>query len=137
MTKAQRRWVYSPPKPSAGQVPVNLRAEVQRKAEQLIEATLKPRYLKPPPADTQFNYIIDIYTKWYRHYFYFCAKYCVPGPNAMAPDFEAKFARLEYAGHNSFNLSYRRYTEEWIEVYPSLSLDECLNAIRDDPLFQP
>ena len=46
-------------------------------------------------------------------------------------------ARLEYTGHNNFNLSYMRYTEEWIEVYPDLALDQCLNAIRDDPLFQP
>jgi hypothetical protein len=110
---------------------------VQRKAKQLVEATLKPQHIKPPPANAQFNYIVDIYTKWYRHYFYFCAKYCVSGPNALAPYFEAKFARLEYAGHNQFNLAYRRYTEEWIEVYPGLSLDQCLNAIRDDPLFQP
>ncbi len=137
MTKAQRTWVYSPRKPSADQVPASLKAEVQRKADELIEATLKPQHIKPPPTDAQFNYIVDIYTKWYRHYFYFCAKYCVPGPNALAPYFEAKFARLEYAGHNQFNLAYRRYTEEWIEVYPDLSLDQCLKAIRDDPMFQP
>lgn len=137
MTKAQRRWVYSPRKSSAGQVPASLKAEVQRKAEQLIEATLKPQHIKPPPTDTTFNYIVDIYTKWYRHYFYFCAKYCVPGPNALAPYFEAKFARLEYVGSDSFNLSYMRYTEEWIEVYPDLSLDQCLSAIRDDALFHP
>ena len=137
MTKAQRRWVYSPQKPSAGQIPASLKAEVQRKAAQLIEETLKPRHLKPPPTDTTFNYIVDIYTKWHRHYVYFCAKYCVPGPNAIAPNFEAKFARLEYVGNNNFNLSFKRYTEEWIEVYPALSLDQCLSAIRDDALFHP
>lgn len=137
MTKAQRRWVYSPPKPSANQVSASIKAEVQRKAEELIEATLKPQYLKPPPKNARFNYIGDIYTKWYRHYFYFCAKYCVPGPNALAPDFEAKFARLEYAGRNTFNLAFMRHTGEWIEVYPGLSLDQCLSAIQGDPMFQP
>jgi len=137
MTKAQRRWVYSPPKPFAGQVPASLKAEVQRKANELIEATLKPRYVQPPPTNPQFNYIVDIYTKWYRHYFYFCAKYCVSGPNALAPDFEAKFARLEYTGKDRFDLSFMRYTEEWIEVYPDLSLEQCLKAIREDPMFQP
>jgi len=137
MTKAQRRWVYSPQKPSASQVPASLKAEVQRKAEQLIEETLKPRHLKPPPADNQFNYIADIYSKWYRHYFYFCAKYCSPGPYAIAPYFEAKFARLAYIGGNNFNLSYMRHTGEWIEVYPDLALDQCLSTIRDDALFQP
>ncbi len=137
MKKAQRRWVYSPQKPSVSQVPASIKAEVQRKAEQFIEETLKPRHLKPPPADTQFNYIVDIYAKWYRHYFYFCAKYCVSGPNALAPDFEAKFARLEYTGKDRFDLSFMRYTEEWIEVYPDLSLEQCLKAIREDPMFQP
>ena len=137
MTKAQRRWVYSPQKQSASQVPASIKAEVQRKAEQLIEATLKPQHLKPPPIDTHFNYLVDIYTKWYRHYFYFCAKYCSPGSNAIAPYFETKFARLEYTGNNHFALSFRRYTEEWIEIYPNLSVDQCLNAVRDDPLFQP
>jgi hypothetical protein len=137
MTKAQRRWVYSPRQPSASQVPASLKAEVQRKAEQLIEETLKPRHLKPPPADNQFNYIVDIYSKWHRHYFYFCAKYCSPGSDAIAPDFEAKFARLEYTGHHNFNLSFRRYTEEWIEIHSDLSIDQCLAAIRDDPLFLP
>jgi hypothetical protein len=137
MTKAQRRWVYSPQKSSAGQVPASLKAEVQHKAKQLIEETLKSRHVKPPPADNQFNYIADIYTKWYRHYFYFCAKYCSPGPYAIAPYFEAKFARLEYMGGNNFNLAYMRHTGEWFEVYPDLSLDQCLSAIRDDALFHP
>jgi hypothetical protein len=137
MTKAQRRWIYSPPRASASHVPANLKAEVQHEADELIAATLKPQHIKPPPADARFNYIVDIYTKWYRHYFYFCAKYCSPGPNAFAPDFEVKFARLEYAGHAHFNLSFRRYIEEWIEIYPDLTLDQCLSAIRDDPLFQP
>ena len=137
MTKEKRRWVDSPQKPSAGQVPASLKAEVQRKAEQLIEETLKPRHLKPPPTDSDFNYIADIYTKWYRHYFFFCAKYCSPDPYAIAPDFETKFARLEYTGHNNLSLSFMRHTGEWIEIYSDLSVDQCLDAIRDDPLFQP
>jgi seryl-tRNA synthetase len=28
-------------------------------------------------------------------------------------------------------------TGEWIEVYPNLSLDKCLAAIKDDPFFSP
>ena len=48
-----------------------------------------------------------------------------------------KFARLEYVEGNRFNLSYMRHTGEWIEVYPDLSLDQCLATIKDDPLFFP
>jgi hypothetical protein len=57
------------------------------------------------PENPQFNYIVDMYGKWYHRYFYFCATYCVPGPNATVPSFEAKFARMEYAGNNRFHLA--------------------------------
>ena len=137
MTKARKTWLYSPQKPSALKVPASAKADVQRKADQLIETILKPQHIKPPRKDNDFNYIVDIYAKWYRHYFYFCAKYCSPGPNAISPFFETKFARMEYIGTNQFNLSSMRHTGEWIAVYPNLSLDQCLTAIRDDPLFQP
>jgi hypothetical protein len=78
-----------------------------------------------------------MYGKWYHRYFYFCATYCVPGPNATVPSFEAKFARMEYAGNNRFHLAFMRHTGQWVEMYTGLSLDECLAAIRDDPFFQP
>ncbi|WP_024297012.1 hypothetical protein [Methylomicrobium lacus] len=137
MTKLRKTWVYSPQKPPAPKVPASVKAEAEQKARQLIETTLIPQYIKPAPKDYGFNYLVDIYTKWYRHYFYFCAKYCSPDPNALSPDFETKFARLEYVGENRFNLSFMRHTGEWIEVYPNLSFDECLTAIKVDPFFRP
>ncbi len=36
-----------------------------------------------------------------------------------------------------FNLSYMRHTGKWWEIYPDLTLDECMNAIRDEPHFMP
>jgi hypothetical protein len=30
-----------------------------------------------------------------------------------------------------------RHNGEWIEIFPDLSLDECLAAVRDDPWFEP
>lgn len=135
--KQQKRWVYSPPKPSKPKVPENVKADVERKAMELVEAVLKPCYLKPPPEDEQFNYIVDIYTSWHRSYFYFCSKYACPGPNAIKPFFEDKFARLEYAGNDRFNLSYMRHTGQWFEIGSDLSLDRCLAAIQDNPLFLP
>ena len=137
MTKTRKMWVYSPPKPPAPKVPPRVKADVQQKANELVEAALKPKHIQRAPAPNQFqhNYLADIYTKWYRHYFYFCAKYCVPGPNALMPLFEAKFARLEYSRVNRFKLSFMRHTGEWVEVYSDLTLKECLAAIRDDPFF--
>ncbi len=133
--KQQKTWVYSPGKPQPGKVPESLKAEVTRKAQDLVETALKPHYVQPAPEDPQFNYIVDIYTRWYRHFFYFCAKYCVPGPNAIEPYFESIFARLDYVGDNRFNLSFQRHTGQWMTIYTDLSLDECLVAVKDDPWF--
>jgi hypothetical protein len=52
-----RTWVHGPPKPP---VPDDLNAEVERKAEVLVEESLKPQFIKPPPKDWRWNYIIDI-----------------------------------------------------------------------------
>ena len=137
MAKIRKMWVFSPSKPPAPKVPAGVKAEVQQKADQLVETAIKPQHIKPPPKDDRFNRIVDIYTKWHQRYFYFCAKYCSPGPNAMSPDFETKFARLAYVGENRFNLSFMRHTGQWIEIYTNLSLDDCLAAIKDDPFFSP
>jgi hypothetical protein len=137
MAKAQKGWYFSPPKPTAPKVSAKVKAYLQQKADELVETVLKPKHVKSMPEDYQFNYIEDIYTKWYRHYFYFCAKFHVSGPHAMVPFFETKFARLEYVSENSFNLAYMRHTEQWFEVYTNLSLDKCLEIIQNESLFHP
>lgn len=58
--KQQKAWVYSPGKPQPGKVPESLKAEVTRKAQDLVETVLKPHYVQPAPEDPQFNYIVDI-----------------------------------------------------------------------------
>jgi len=133
--KQQKSWVYSPGKPQPATVPATLKAEVERRAQELLETVLKPKYIQPPPENPQFNYVMDIYTKWYRSYFYFIAKYRVVGPYAIAPSFESKFARLAYAGNNKFNLAYMRHTEQWADIFYDLSLDECLKSVAEDPTF--
>jgi hypothetical protein len=103
----------------------------------LVNTILIPQHVKPVSEDYQLNYLVNIYTKWYRNYFYFCSTYNVPGPNAIRPSFENKFARLEYGGGDKFNLAYMRYTEQWQEIAYSISLDEALAMIKDGGLFQP
>lgn len=137
MIRKQKRWTYSPPKPSKAKIPDAIKCTVENKATELIESILKPKHIKPHPEDNTFNYIVDIYSKWYRSYFYFIAKYSCPSPNAISPFFESKFARMEYIGNEHFNLSYMRHTEQWWEIYPDLSVDECLDAIREEPHFLP
>ena len=137
MPTRRKTWVYSPPKPARPKIPVTLKPELDGKAGELVESVLKPGHIKPPPEDDRFNYLVDIFTRWRGSTLYFCATYCSPGPTAISPSFETRFARLTYIGADRFALAYMRYTGQWVEMYPSLSADECLAAIRDEPHFQP
>ena len=138
MAKRKKRWVYAPPKKPKPKVPDSLKAELIQKANEIIQNELKP-YCSELDKGTKekFNYIVDLYTTWWRNYFYFCSKYHSPGPNALSPFFDNKFARLEYVGEDSFNLSYMRHTGKWVEIHIDLSMDECLAVVKDDPLFHP
>jgi hypothetical protein len=137
MPKKINPWAMYPRKTSTASLPESLKIEETTKANELIETVLKPKYIQPPSENPQFNYIIDIYGKWYHKAFYFCAEYRVAGPNPVKPSFEAKFARMQYAGNQRFHLSYMRYTDQWIQLYTDLTVDECIETIRDEPFFQP
>ena len=134
----QKMWVYSSPKPK---MPDAVKVGVGAKATELVNVILKPEHIKPPPENAKWNYVVDIYTKWHRNCFYFCAKYACPGPNALSPFFDTGFARLEYAGsvgrQSRFNLSYMRHTGKWWEIRHGLSLEQCLAEIREGGLFHP
>lgn len=88
-----RRAMY-PRKASSSTLPDALKMEVTQKANELIETDLKPQHIQPPPENAQFNYVINIYGKWYQKAYYFCAEYRVGGPNPVQPTFEEKFARM-------------------------------------------
>jgi hypothetical protein len=137
MPKEINRWAMYPRKTSTSPLPESLKMEVTTKANELIETILKPKYIQPTPENPQFNYIVDIYGKWYRKAFYFYAEYRVSSPNPVEPSFEDKFARMQYAGNQRFHLSYMRYTSHWIQLYTDLRVDESIEMIRDEPFFQP
>jgi hypothetical protein len=137
MAKPRKPRRISPLKKPRIQLPDSLKTEVEARATALIENVLKPRHVLPPPKDAHFNYIIDIGAKWYGNSFYLFSTYACPGPNALSPTFESKFARMEYLGNARFALSFLRHTGEWVGLYDSLSVDECLKAIQDDPWFVP
>jgi hypothetical protein len=138
MAKRRNPWDIQPHKKPKTPLSASLKAEVETKATVLIEDVLKPKHVLPPPKDGQFNYIIDIGAKWYRNYFYFLSTYACPGPNALSPTFESKFARLEHLGNGKFALYAMRYTgKEWVGILDEFSVDECMKAIQDDPWFVP
>lgn len=137
MAKPRKTWMISPAKSPKPSVPDSIKVELMTKATDLIENVLKPKHVLPPKPDEPFNYITDIGTKWYRNYFYFIATYACPGPNALSPAFESKFARVEYLGDRKFALSFMRHTGEWHRIFDALFVDECLKAIQDDAWFTP
>jgi hypothetical protein len=136
--KRPKQWVFSPPRPPKPSVSKAVKAEVEAKARAFIEAELKPRHVEsPPPKDARFNYLADITCKWHGPYFYLVGVFACPGPHALSPTFEDKLARLLYAGPDRFNLAFQRHTGQWVELFENQSLQECLEAIRDDPWFIP
>jgi len=137
MKPGKAYWGYNPYKGAKPKVPDYVKSNLEMQAAKLINTVLKPMHIKPPPENPQFNYIVDIYTRWHSRYFYFCATYHCPGENAIPPSFESKFARIEYIGKDSFNLSYMRHTGQWEVVFDELSAAECLEAIKDQPFFCP
>jgi hypothetical protein len=133
--KPQKTWVWAP---VAQPVPDDQKTELERKAAELVEMELKPRYVKPPPNDERWNYVEDIYTKWHQgRFFYFCACYRSPGPDALSPTFEACFARMEHMGRGRFRLAYMRHTGQWWTIYDDLTADECLEMVREGGHFGP
>ena len=91
MAKPREPWNIRPAKKRAS-VTASIKAEVETKAKDLIENVLRPKYVLPPPVEAQSDYIIDIGAKWYRNYFYFFSTFACPGPNALSPTFESRFA---------------------------------------------
>jgi hypothetical protein len=134
MSKKKKAWVYRPTKPK---VPDSVKSELTEKAERIIETILKPKYIKEKPKDYEYNYLVNIFSKWYSNYFYFCSRYNCPGPHAISPSFDAKFARMEYQLNGNFIISYMRHTDQWQEVRYDLSMEEALQNICDGPEFFP
>lgn len=137
MARQKKRWVFSPGSDPKTAITEATKNEVERKANELIETALKPKYVQPPSKNPKFNYVIGLSTKWHGRYFYFVATYACPFPDAISPTFEVNFARLEPTAADRFNLAYMRHTEKWHELFTGLTLDECLKSISDDPWFQP
>lgn len=134
---ARKTWRPRPARKVNLKVPESVKVQVQQAANALIQSVLKPRHVKPPPKDPQFNYIVDIYSKWHRSYFYFCAAYRCPAPNRLSEFFESRFTRLEYAGNDTFNLSCMRHTGQWLELFVNLTLEDCLESIKSQPHYLP
>ncbi len=61
MPKPKKVWGYKPTKPKKPKVPDSIKIELSKKAENIIEKILKPKFIKEKPKDYEFNYLVDIY----------------------------------------------------------------------------
>lgn len=129
-------WVLSAPQRGKTPLPEITKIDLDAKAKKLVNEVLKPSYVKPPPKDARFNYITDVWTKWIGSTLYFGATFACPGPTAISPSFETRFARLEHVGGGRFILSYMRHTDKWFRLPGILTADECLEAVENDGHFQ-
>lgn len=93
--------------------------------------------IKAIEPDKNYNYLVDIYSKWYCHYFYFCALYQAEYPDRIKDNFEEKYLRFEYISRDKCNLAYFRHTGQWHVVAESISFEECAKMIAENPNFQP
>lgn len=133
----KRQWTWAPDRRLKPKVPDEIKSEVERQAEELIEKHLKPEYVKLSPKDPRWNYLTGIHAKWHHSFFYLVGDYASPGPDRISPTFELPFARLEYTREGKFNLAYFRHTGQWWQVHEGLTLKKAMQAIREEGAFHP
>jgi len=74
MSKTKKRWMFvETKKRTTTTITEPEKAEVTAFFQPLVEQ-FKEQFI-PKNPDKEYNYLIDIYSKWYRHYFYLCEKF--------------------------------------------------------------
>src|SRR4051812_18096356 len=122
--KRPKQWIYAPSsRVSHPAIDKAVKAQVDAKARKFVEEVLKPRHVEQPPKDARFNYVTDVTLKWHGSSLFFINVYACPGPNALSPSFEARFARMRHAGGGRFDLAFMRYNGEWIELYEGQTVE--------------
>ena len=132
---ARRQWAYAGGR-AGNKPPEGEKRAITAACEAFLAEVLKPRFL-PEIRPTKFNYPIDLYGKWHGNKYRFIERFRSDSPNAIVPEFEEPFARLEYVRTDRFDLSYRRHTGEWICLYQFISLAEALRLIEEQVHFHP
>ena len=94
-TKAVRRTGHA--------LPENEKRAIGQACEALIENVLKPRYVPEVRPSQEFNYAIGIYGKWHGNKYRLIQRYRSDHEDAIAPEFDWPFARLEYVGRDRFD----------------------------------
>jgi hypothetical protein len=106
-------------------------------AEKFIAEYYRPTFVKPPPKDDRFNYVVDFRAAFGGSYLRFYVKYASPGPDALSPFFEYPFARLGCFGRARWNLWARRHNDHRVCIEPRpKALRACFASMRENPWFE-
>lgn len=131
----KRRWVWAP-KRIRRLPPEGEQAAIIAACDKFVADVLKPRFL-PSIRPTEFNYPVDIYGKWHGGRYRFIERLRSDSPDAIVPEFEYAFSRLDYVATDRFDVMWHRHTGQWWRLYHSVSLREALRSIVQDGHLHP
>src|SRR4051812_34687838 len=103
MGSNKKYWIGTSVKATKSKPSEAEKKEIERCFNPVIEQ-FKKEFISKNPNKT-YNYLVDIYPKWYQNYYYLCQKYARGELNQPGDGFEDKFVRLMYTGKNKFALS--------------------------------
>ena len=112
------------------------KAHITATCQRFIDGVLKPRFL-PAIRPTQFNYPVDIRGIWHGNRYRFVQRYRSGFPENLGEEFDAPFTRLDWVGHDRFDIQWHRHTGTWFCLYRGLSLADALKTIETDGLLHP
>ena len=104
----------------------------------MFESYIQQRNDTLPPLQEpqQYNQVVKVDSKWRGNYFYLMSHYkCPPSPMSLKAGFEIGFARLTLKSPGVFDLSYFRHTGQWFVVFYDMSLEDCFERVKTDPIF--
>ena len=130
------RGVWAPAKPDEILSPERKQAITAACEKHTAEFLLR-RFLPEIRPQTEMNYVIAIYGKWHGTTYRFIQRYHSPFADAVSPEFDAPFTRLEFVSRDCFNLSWFRHTGKWHMLHHSVTYDEAFRLLRADPLLHP
>ena len=104
--------------------------------ERFITDVLKPRFLREI-RPTEWNYPVDILGKWHGNRYRFIQRFRSDRPDAIQPEFDASFARLDWIAPGLFNVAWQRHTGEWRILFERVTLEQALRLIETEILLHP
>ena len=69
-------------------------------------------------------------SRWHGNRYRFIQHYRSDRPDAIQPEFDAPFARLDWIAPRLFNVAWHRHTGEWRILFERVTLEQALQLSR-------